>query len=219
MKQVLLACSTMKEEIEWVLKHKTCIFDRILWVRSGMHNVTDNLRAELISKLSEIEGADRVILGFGACGNALIGITAGDFELIIPKVDDCISIMLGSYERKQEIRECGETYFLTRGWLDGESNIYKEYLFSVEKYGKEMADMVYRDILGAYVNLGVIDTEAYDYELFVKESEVIAQDLQLKELRIKGDLSYLERLLCGPWDCDRFIHISPHQTITIEMFL
>ena len=36
----------------------------------------------------------------------------------------------------------GETYFLTRGWLGGESNIYKEYLFTVEKYGKEMADFI-----------------------------------------------------------------------------
>lgn len=112
----------------------------------------------------------------------------------------------------------GETYFLTRGWLGGESNIYKEYLFTVEKYGKEMEDIIYEEILGKYKHLGSIDTKAYDYERFLKETAVMAEELHLHQLPIEGDLSYLERLLTGFWDGGDFIRIAPHQTIMADMF-
>lgn len=216
--KVLLACQTMQVEIEWVLHHHPCDFDRIIWVRSGLHNDSDSLHKVIQEELGRITNARKVILGFGACGNALAGIEAGDFEMILPKVDDCISLMLGSYRRKLQIRKMGETYFLTQGWLDGESNIYKEYLFTVKKYGKQMADIIYEQILGQYQNLGIIDTKVYDYESFLQETKVIAEDLKLKQLPIKGDLAYLEKLLTGPWNSEEFIHIAPFEVVKMEMF-
>lgn len=217
MKNMLLACKTMQAEIEQILGLKGSIFDHIEWIESGLHNVAERLRKEIQDRLSEIRETDRVVMGFGACGNALVGITAGDFEIILPKTDDCISIMLGSYKRKKAIMKQGETYFLTRGWFEGESNIYKEYLFTVEKYGKEMAGIIYEDILGQYKNLGVIDTKTYDYENFLNETKVIAEELHLHQLEIEGDLSYLERLLTGSWEGKDFLHIAPHQMITMDM--
>lgn len=218
MRYVLLACKTMQAEMEQILARRGNMFDRIDWIESGLHNVTERLKEEITAGLEEIRDVDCVVIGFGACGNALAGITAGDFEMILPKADDCISIMLGSYQRKREIMKQGETYFLTRGWLGGESNIYKEYLFTVEKYGKEMADIIYEEILGKYKHLGIIDTKAYDYERFLKETAVMAEELHLHQLPIEGDLSYLERLLTGFWDGGDFICIAPHQTIMADMF-
>lgn len=218
MKNVLLACRTMQAEIELIFAQKGCIFDQIQWMESGLHNVSARLKDEIAARLSGIQGADCVVLGFGACGNALVGITAGDFKMVIPKTDDCISIMLGSCQKKKEIMKQGETYFVTRGWLGGESNIYKEYLFTVDKYGKEMADMIYEEILGQYRYLGVIDTKAYDYEALLKDTAVMAEELRLDQLRLEGDLSYLECLLTGVWDGPYFLHVAPHQTTTMEMF-
>lgn len=218
MRNVLLACKTMQAEIEQILSMKGSIFDSIQWIESGLHNVAERLNQEIAERLSGIREASHVVMGFGACGNALVGITAGNFEMIIPKTDDCISIMLGSYKRKKAIMRQGETYFLTRGWLDGESNIYKEYLFTVDKYGKEMADIIYEDILGQYKNLGVIDTKICNYENFLKETKVIAEELCLHQLEIEGDLSYLERLLTGSWEGKEFLRVAPHQMITMDMF-
>ena len=85
-------------------------------------------------------------------------------------------------------------------------------------YGKEMADIIYEEILGKYKHLGIIDTKAYDYERFLKETAVMAEELHLHQLPIEGDLSYLERLLTGFWDGGDFIRIAPHQTIMADMF-
>lgn len=217
-KNVLLACRTMEKEITWILNHSKCHYDSVRFIRSGMHHVTESLRREIAAELARIRDVSRVVLGFGACGNALVGITAGDFELIIPKADDCISIMLGSYKRKQKIQEQGMAYFLTQGWMDSEVNIYKEYLSTVEKYGKEMADIIYEEILGQYRNLAVIDTKIGGYRKFLKETESMSKELHLQVLPVEGDLSYLERLLRGPWDESEFLRLGPHDTVTMEMF-
>lgn len=216
-KNVLLACRTMEKEITWILNHSKCCYDSVRFIRSGMHHVTESLRREIAVELARIRDARRVVLGFGACGNALVGITAGDFELIIPKADDCISIMLGSYKRKQQIQEQGMAYFLTQGWMDSEVNIYKEYLSTVEKYGKEMADIIYEEILGQYRNLAVIDTKIGGYRKILKETEIMSKELHLHLLPVEGDLSYLERLLMGPWDESEFLRINPYDTVTMEM--
>ena len=66
------------------------------------------------------------------------GIQAGRHTLFIPRADDCIAILLGSYQAYlREFSENPGTYYLTKGWLESGSDPLKEYHEAVEKYGTE----------------------------------------------------------------------------------
>jgi len=49
---------------------------------------------------------------------AVIGLKSEYSTLVIPKVDDCIGILLGSNDeyKTQQLQQPG-TYYLTKGWL------------------------------------------------------------------------------------------------------
>ena len=44
MRYVLLACKTMQAEMEQILARRGNMFDRIDWIESGLHNVTERLK-------------------------------------------------------------------------------------------------------------------------------------------------------------------------------
>ncbi|MBI5602056.1 MAG: DUF1638 domain-containing protein [Deltaproteobacteria bacterium] len=214
MNTVIIACRTIAEELRVALGETGCPYP-VLWIESGLHLKPDSLRKRLQEELDHIENVSQTLLAFGYCGNALLGLRAGDFRLIFPRVDDCITLMLGSGLRREEIcRECG-TYFLTKGWLDYERNIWGEYQETVRRYGKEKADRVFKAMLRHYQRLGIIDTGAYDLGRFLVRVQNISDALALKPQVIQGTLDYLKKLLTGPWDED-FIQINPGETVTLK---
>ena len=158
---------------------------------------------------------NRLFLGFGYCGNSLLGLKANNFRIIFPRADDCITLMLGSTENRKKISNEMSTYFLTKGWLVYEKNIWAEYLETVNRMGKEKADRIYSIMLRHYKRLGIVDTGAYDLEEFLKRTETIADELKLKHEVIPGTLMFLKKLLTGPWD-DDFVIINPGETIKME---
>ena len=60
-----------------------------------------------------------IILGYGLCSRAVVGLRAEGCTLVVPRVDDCIAIFLGSGDayRTQHCSEPG-TYYLTKGWIE-----------------------------------------------------------------------------------------------------
>jgi Protein of unknown function (DUF1638) len=214
MDTVIIACRTIADELRVALGETACAYP-VLWIESGLHLRPESLKTRLQEELDHIENVRQALLAFGYCGNALLGLRAGDFRLIFPRVDDCITLMLGSGSRRNAIgRECG-TYFLTKGWLDFERNIWVEYQETVKRHGKEKADRIFKVMLRHYQRLGVIDTGAYDLGGFLEQARDIGEALALKPQVIPGTLEYLKKLLTGPWDED-FIIIHPGETVTVN---
>ena len=128
MKTIMIACKTIERELKKAIRD-TGISYPCTWLESGLHNYPEKLREALQKTLDEISSeTERVILAFGYCGNAVNGLKTGNFQLILPRVDDCITLMLGSFKKRQEISAEAASYFLTKGWLDGERNIWAEYV-------------------------------------------------------------------------------------------
>ncbi|MDR1421337.1 MAG: DUF1638 domain-containing protein [Coriobacteriales bacterium] len=230
MKTVLLACKTIKAEIDHVLNatgqgatglKATGQGDLpVVWIESGLHNTTDRLHLamqEALDRIERAENPDRVLLGFGFCGNAVLDLRTGDYTLVIPRVDDCITLLLGSFAVRKEISAEGGTYFLTPGWMGHESNIYAEYQYALDKYGKRLTDDIYREILAHYENLGIIDTGVYDFEAFVEQTKVVARTLGLRQRPIRGTLRYIERLLAGPWPDVEFVTVPKFAVVDQDM--
>jgi hypothetical protein len=215
MNTIIIACCTIENEIRKAITETGCTYP-VLWIESGLHLTTGSLRKRLQEELDHIDYVDRIILAFGYCGNELAGLKANNFRMIFPRADDCITILLGSRHERKRISDEKSTYFLTEGWLVNERNIWTEYKETVKRMGKERADRAYGIILKHYKRLGIIDTGAYKLEELQKKVKKIAKDLKLSHEIIPGTLSYLKKLLIGPWD-EEFVIINPGETIKIDL--
>jgi len=70
-----------------------------MFTPKGTHEKPDNLRELIQNGIEEADKAgcyDAVLLGYGLCGNATNGITAGSIPLVIPRAHDCCTLFLGS---------------------------------------------------------------------------------------------------------------------------
>lgn len=214
MNSVIIACNTIIDEMNMAIKETGCGFP-VLWIESGLHINPDSLKKRLQEELDHIDNVDQVLLGFGYCGNAVLGLKAGDYRLVFPRADDCITIMLGSAAERKRLSEEMSTYYITKGWLDYENNIWAEYQGTIERMGKEKADRIYKTILRHYRRLGVVETGAYELNGFLERSRMIADGLKLEHEIIPGTLRLLKKLVTGPWD-NEFVIIDPDETVTMD---
>jgi len=213
---IIIACQTLRDEVEKALQ-ETGINYPVIWIDSGLHNYPDKLRTKLQEQIDRISNVENIILVFGYCGNALSGIYAKTAKLILPQVDDCISLLLGSVARRLELTEETKAYFLTRGWVIYENNILKEYQRCLEKYGQEKAKRIFKSMLVYYKKLMVLDTSAYPLEEVLEKAQEFADNVGLEQQVVSGTLEYLKKLLTGPWDED-FVVLPPGQVLSLEEF-
>lgn len=213
MKEIVIACETLRDEIQAAI-NITGYEQDIRWIKSGLHNIPEKLRSCLQQQLDQCNEYDRVLMTFGLCGNSIIGLNTGDFQLVIPKVDDCISLLLGSVSERVKAGKDGGVYFLTPGWLRGERNIWAEYNYAVEKYGEKKGDMIMKLLLENYKYLGMLDTKAYNMNEYTYTVDKIAKKLGLSRKIIPASVDYLCQLLTGPWQNDKFVVLEPHSQVT-----
>jgi len=213
-KTIVVACQTLESELEQAFK-RTSVSHPVLWIESGLHNTPKKLRVKLQETLDGIE-ADRVLLTMGFCGNSVQGIKVGAFELILPRVDDCISLLLGSVKERTEISGKYSAYFLTDGWLRGERNLWVEYQHALDKYGEEQAQVIAKMMYGHYRTLGLLDSGTMPVPQLVDKTKIIANTLNLEQAVIPASTQYIQQLLTGPWPKEGFVIKGPGQSISSE---
>ncbi len=211
-KTVIVSCKTLENELTEAVKECGCDYE-IHWIESGLHNYPAKLNQVLQETFDSIEGAERILLAMGYCGNSIENVRTGDFTLIIPRVDDCISFLLGSCKNRIEISRAYGTYFLTEGWLKGERNIWKEYEYSIQKYGEKTGNEIFKMMLGNYRTLALLDTGCYSMEKAGAEAERIAEALKLEYRVLPATLDYIKKLLTGPWTEEEFLIVQPRSMV------
>ncbi|MDA8212601.1 MAG: DUF1638 domain-containing protein [Clostridia bacterium] len=217
MSTVILACRTIADELNRAIK-VTRVDYPVFWVESGLHNYPDNLRRRIQDEIDRIGNVSCIILVFGYCGNSLLGLKSNEARLVFPRVDDCISLLLGSFQTRQTLSREMTSYFLTRGWIDYESSLWKEYDHCVKRYGPEKTWKIMKIMLNHYKRLVLIDTGAYDLDGYLEKTGAFAQTFGLKHQVVPGSLRLLEKLLRGPWD-EEFVIIEPGEEIGLEHLL
>ena len=131
---VVIACQVFQSLVEDLIPEG--LAERLTFLDYGLHRVPEKLTWSLQDTIKTVQEPSLIILGYGLCGNGLKGIQAGPHTLLVPRTDDCIAILLGSYKKYiQEFEATPGSYYLTKGWLESGSNPYQEYLEIKEKYG------------------------------------------------------------------------------------
>ena len=214
MNTVIITCKTLEEELTLAMKNTGLEFP-VEYIESGLHERPKKL-AEAVLERFEAVKADRVLLCIGQCGNSLIGLSAGDFELIMPKVDDCLSMLLGSTQKKTRLSMEDRAFFLTKGWLKGESTIMSEFKRLCDEYDSEIALEILGDMYANYRTIGLVDTGTSPMDELFEKTEELAGLLGFERKVYPGTTDYIEQLLTGPWNTDRFVIKKPFETITSE---
>jgi hypothetical protein len=181
----------------------------------GLHLVPNSLKETLQKTIDKAcaDGYETIILGYGLCSMAVVGLHTRSCRVVIPRVDDCIACFLGSREAytAQNKKEPG-TYYLTKGWIEVSDTLLDEYHRSVAKYGEKRADRIMRVMLAHYKRLVYIDTGTENQEYYREYARAVAEKFDLRFEEVKGSNSLIYRTLFGPWD-DDFVIAEPDQTI------
>lgn len=95
----VIACATVIEEILPLLPSE--ISYEVL--DFGLHLKPDDLKGTLQQAIDRAgQEVDTVILGYGLCSMAVVGLTATNCTLVVPRVDDCVAIFLGANSAYKE---------------------------------------------------------------------------------------------------------------------
>jgi hypothetical protein len=207
----VLACATVMEEMLPLLPADVSY--RVL--DFGLHINPANLKRALQDAIdAAADTADTVILGYGLCSMAVVGLRANGCTLVVPCVDDCIAIFLGSgCAYRQQARIEPGTYYLTKGWIEAADTPFDEYDRLVDKYGPKRADWLIRQMIKNYTRLVLIDTGRDDLERYRDHVRALADRWDLRFEEIPGSDVLVKKMLFGPWD-DDFVVAQPGETIT-----
>lgn len=214
-RKLVIACATVIEELAPLLPpgvgHKTLDF--------GLHSDPKKLRQTLQDTIDACKDqADTIVLGYGLCSQGVIGIRATGCTLVVPRVDDCIAIFLGSCSayRKQARSEPG-TYYLTKGWIEAGTSPFTEYERIAASQGQKHAERVIRLMLNNYRRLALINTGQYALERYRDYARRTAEQFGLRYEEIKGSTALVKRMIAGPWD-DDFVVVPPGHAIEFQDF-
>ena len=212
----IIACASVIEEMQPFLPANIEYEE----VESGLHLNADKLRNAIQSLINDsTDEFKTIVLGFGLCSMAAVGLKASRSRLIIPRVDDCIGLFLGSQDsyKKQVEKEHG-TYFLSKGWIDAGVTLVEEFKQVEERMGKEAADIVRERMLKGYTRLAFIDMGHKNQGRYRAFSKKAASELGLRFEEIRGTDRLIKKMIAGPWDEDNFIIIPPGEKVSFSDF-
>ena len=185
----------------------------------GLHTNPKSLRIALQNAInSSAPDIETILLGYGLCSQAVVGLRSGSRTLIIPRVDDCIAIFLGSAaEYQKQYRSVPGTYYLTKGWIEFGDTPFSEYDILVKRYGEQIAQRIINQILKNYTRLAFINTGNNKLEYYREHARSMAERFNLRYEEIEGSDVIIKKMLYGPWN-DEFVIIPPGKTVSFFNF-
>jgi len=177
-----IACATVIEEMRSYLPPGV----EIHALDFGLHVNPRELKRVLQETVDAVAtGVNTTLLGYGLCSMAVVGLQATGRTLVVPRVDDCIAIFLGSDAayRHQTSREPG-TYYLTKGWIEAGDSPFEEYDRLVAQYGEAKARWIMDQMLKNYTRLALINTGHYEMDRYRDYSRCTAARFGLPSLTV-----------------------------------
>jgi len=162
----IIACSILQQELESIL-NKMQWSPEVMYLDAALHVTPQKMKNSLIEHINQMaERVDAVFLGYGFC-QSLQGIEEEcSIPVILPQIDDCISLLLGPDRYASEVKKETGTWFMTPGWAEvGAEMVIKElHLDRVTRYGKDPMQMAKRLFThyrrGLFIDTGVGDRMA-----------------------------------------------------------
>ncbi len=192
----IIACATVFEE----LIHMGFPKNKITELELGLHKNPDKLKVTLQSEIDKVDGVENILLGYGLCSYSVVGLSSKNCRLIVPKVDDCISLFLGSNEeRLQRGLDDPGIFYLTKGWIKAAKDENDKL---TERYGKTKAIELSKMVMSNYTHLRLINTGNYCIDEYRQHALEGAERVGLKFEEIPGSNRILKKMMAGEWDSE-----------------
>jgi hypothetical protein len=210
----LIACATVMKEILPLIPPGMSF----QMLEASLHINPQKLNKILQQSIDLSEPtAEVILLGYGLCSLSVVGLISERRTLIVPKVDDCTAIFLGSAaEYTRQLSSVPGSIYMSRGWIEAEAPLFDS-RDMVKRYGEEKAQLLLKGMFKSYTRLVFIDTSTGGSELYRERSRNTAEQLNLRYEEVKGSKSIITQLLYGPWD-DGFVIASPGHAISFLDF-
>ena len=192
---------------------------RTATLEAQLHISPERLKVAMKAAVAEADkpGAT-IVLGYGLCSNAVLGLKTEHATLVVPRVDDCIAMMLGSNEAfAAESAKARGSYYVAKAYLDECDTIMSEHEKLVEKRGVERAERMMRLLLEHYTRIVLINTGRYDLEPSRARITPFAETFDLDIEEVAGTTRILDALVEGGWD-DDFVVAPPGHELTLRDF-
>lgn len=218
--KLLISCASIQPELESVISRSGQSVESI-YLDQDYHRHPERITGEIQRILQEDSRKRQVILGYGLCSNAVVGITAPAGGIIMPRIHDCIGLYLGSMDRYMALfHEYPGTYYLTPGWIerrrDPLGTMIQDY---AERVGRDEAEAVMRQELRHYTRLVYIDTGARrNADTLKQTARENAEYFGMEYTEVPGDLSLLHTLVTGPYSEPEFVIVHAGDVIRQNMF-
>ena len=200
----------------------------VAWLDVSLHNTPKKLAAALQGRADALAEPSNVIVGYGLCGNGLVGVSSREHMLIIPCMHDCVAMSpVRTSATCNGLFASPNTYYLTRGWLDTRDEPLTDYLDYVGKYDKETADYLVKMKCRHYRKLcmvGFSDAELAACRPAVMQVAAFCEErFGMKYEETVGTTEFMDALVQAPArhseESDRFVIVGRDSEITADMFL
>jgi hypothetical protein len=215
--EFLLECSPHEIDVEFMQK--------------GLHDIpTNEMAKRLQAQVDASLGYDAILLGYGLCNNGLVGLTAHDTPLVLPRAHDCITLFFGGRKKYKTYFDTHlGTYFLTTGWIErnkvaddlkqlsipNQMGMDMTYEQMVEQYGEDNAEFLMEEFNDkgknysqiTFIEMGIEPDGSFEQ---IAREEAASNHWNFE--KVPGNLTLLRRLLSGDWN-DDFLIVPPHHKI------
>ncbi|MBI4773439.1 MAG: DUF1638 domain-containing protein [Deltaproteobacteria bacterium] len=212
----VIACGVMREELSCLPVHGVTF----TFLEQGLHLTPTRMRGPIQEAIDSISGKNirRIVLCYGLCSNGVVGVRALEQPLIMPKIHDCIPMLLGSEGvwRKEQDREPG-TYFLSTGFIKNGAAPLDRLKAYCGVMDREDAEWGLREEFKHYRRLVWIETGQDPTGSFKSYAGRNAEFLGLAFEEIKGSLDLFNRVLAGGGEGDSLV-IPPGEEVKAHLF-
>ena len=228
----LISCNVFQREASWCIARSPHVIDPE-YTELGEHARSAGLRELIQGRIDATEASgkayDAILLLFGLCGNATVGLRARATRLVIPRAHDCCTLLLGSRARFAEhFGDAPSTPFSSAGYLergdyflrtgdDGGTGVQigDAYQELVGKFGEEDAKFIWAEMHPDHGNEKAvfIDLPQTRHLDFAAKFEAKAKAAGKQPVRLDGDIRLIENLLQGKWDEKEYLVVPPANAI------
>jgi len=233
----VIACAVLAIDLKEVARNLDAEVS-LEFLPAGLHDSPSDLRDRLQTAIDDASAAgkgDMIAIGYGVCGRGTIGLHARHVPLAIPRVHDCIALMLGSDAAyRKQFRQYPGTYYVSAGWVNektvpltmaepaqGGAGGCGRLHEVVEQMDDEDAAVV-NDFMtswqrnyqrAAFIDTGVDSPNKQRYDQIARD---MADRFDWKYEKLQGSPALLEQVLTTGESTDEILVVPPHHVTSYD---